>query len=174
MNKWCFSMLIETKFGKANINDRGYYHIVSHKEGNFQKKLHRLIYEDHYGVTLLSSTDIHHIDGNKTNNSIENLEAISHSQHSKMHMIGENNPLYGTKDSMDTLIKKSLKRNTSGYFRVSIFKDDKMSQGFYYGYQYYEDNKRKCITRVSLVELEKVVKERGLEWFKLDVGDDAS
>ena len=45
--------LIQTKFGKANINARGYYDIVSRVEGNYKKKLHRLIYEDHYGVTLL-------------------------------------------------------------------------------------------------------------------------
>ncbi len=34
---------IETKYGKANINNKGYYQIVSSKEGNFGKKLHRLI-----------------------------------------------------------------------------------------------------------------------------------
>ena len=82
------STLIETKFGKANINNKGYYDIVSEHEGNFRKKLHRLIYEDYYKVTLLPETDIHHIDGNKLNNNIENLEAISHGEHSRRHMVG--------------------------------------------------------------------------------------
>ena len=67
------STLIETEFGKANINNKGYYHIVSTKEGNFSKKLHRLIYENHHKCCLLSNADIHHIDGDKLNNSIENL-----------------------------------------------------------------------------------------------------
>lgn len=44
-------------------------------------KEHRLIYEQYYRCCLLSFTDIHHIDGNKRNNDINNLLALSHSQH---------------------------------------------------------------------------------------------
>ena len=43
---------IKTKFGTATINSDGYYEISSVKEGNHDKILHRLIYEDFYNVKL--------------------------------------------------------------------------------------------------------------------------
>ena len=41
--------IIKTKYGNARINSKGYYMISTSKEGNFEKYLHRLIYEEHYG-----------------------------------------------------------------------------------------------------------------------------
>lgn len=162
------STLIETKFGKANINNKGYYDIVSEHEGNFRKKLHRLIYEDYHKVTLLSTTDIHHIDGNKLNNNIENLEAISHGEHSRRHMC-EYNPMLGENHSEKSMIKMSARHSTSGYFRVTKTIDPKMKQGFLWAYQYYDKNKkRKRIRRKTIPELKKAVLEKGLLWKKLD------
>lgn len=162
------STLIETKFGKANINNKGYYDIVSSKEGNFKKKLHRLIYEDYYGVTLLPTTDIHHLDGNKLNNNIENLEAISHGEHSRRHMKSGRNPMInGHKEK--SMLKMSKKKSTTNYYRVSKNIDKKMTQGFSWKYQYYDENKkRKSISRKSIIDLEKAVKEKGLPWIKFD------
>lgn len=163
------STLIETKFGKANINNKGYYDIVSEHEGNFRKKLHRLIYEDYYNVTLLPETDIHHIDGNKLNNNIENLEAIPHGEHSRRHMVGLNNPMTGKNHSEEAMLKMSSNKSTSGYFRVSQSIDKKMKQGFSWSYQYYDENKkRKRISRKTIPELKKAVKEKGLLWKKLE------
>lgn len=76
-----------TKWGNARFYNKGYM-ITSRKEGNCGKKLHRLIYEDYYGVTLLPSTDIHHIDGDPCNNNISNLEALSHADHTTIHHKG--------------------------------------------------------------------------------------
>jgi len=84
-----------TKFGTATLCNDGYYHITSRTEGNNGKKLSRLIYQDYHGVTLLSGTHIHHIDGDKSNDSIDNLKLLSHSEHNRHHMIGEKNPFYG-------------------------------------------------------------------------------
>ena len=42
---------IDTKFGKATILN-GYYRITSTKEGNNNKSLHRLIFEDFYQSPL--------------------------------------------------------------------------------------------------------------------------
>ena len=39
-----------------------------------------------------------------------------------------------------------------------------MNQGFIWRYQYYEDGKVKKIGRANLKDLEKEVKNRGLEW----------
>lgn len=106
------STLIGTKWGKANINNKGYYDIVSKKEGNFRKKCHRLIYEDYYNVCLLSFVDIHHIDGDKLNNSINNLEPLYHGEHSHLHTIGENNPMYGKRATTET--RKKMSKAHSG------------------------------------------------------------
>ena len=50
------------------------------------KRLHRLIWQKFRGV-IPKGHHIHHKDGNKLNNSIENLECISHSEHLSIHMI---------------------------------------------------------------------------------------
>ncbi len=48
-------------------------------------RLHRVIWESVHG-SIPENHDIHHIDGNKLNNSIENLECISHSSHMSLHL----------------------------------------------------------------------------------------
>ena len=160
--------LIQTKFGKANINTRGYYDIVSRVEGNYKKKLHRLIYEDHYGVTLLPTTDIHHLDGNKVNNHIDNLEALPHSEHCRRHML-INNPRKGKQLTLDEMLKLSYENNSTGYYRVIKHKYKNIPQGFLWAYQYYDENKkRKRISRKTISELEKAVTAKGLIWRKLN------
>jgi len=47
--------------------------------------LHRAIWKYQKGE-IPKKYDVHHIDGNKSNNSIENLQLISHSDHMRMHM----------------------------------------------------------------------------------------
>jgi hypothetical protein len=79
-------MSIKTKFGNCNIDKHGYYIIGTRKEGNENKRLHRLIYEDFWGVKLPSTIHVHHIDGNPLNNCILNLEALTPSEHMKLHM----------------------------------------------------------------------------------------
>ena len=155
--------IIDTKFGRASINQRGYYDIVSQKEGNFRKKLHRLIYEDFYKVCLMSWADIHHKDGNKLNNSIDNLELISHDNHTKLHHTGKQ-----IKHSLERNMTHSKTTSTTGYFRVTKRKEPRMIQGYMWAYQYYDENHvRKRIARKTLEELEEVVKSKGLVWRKL-------
>jgi hypothetical protein len=47
---------------------------------------HRFLMEQHLGRKLDQKEFVHHKDGNKKNNSLENLEVIGHSQHTKLHM----------------------------------------------------------------------------------------
>ena len=46
--------------------------------------VHRLIWEEHYGK-IPSGMDIHHKDGNKLNNKIENLECLTREEHKARH-----------------------------------------------------------------------------------------
>lgn len=53
------------------------------KKGN--AKIHRLIMEEHLGRKLNPKEIVHHIDGNKLNNDILNLQVMTWGEHSKLH-----------------------------------------------------------------------------------------
>lgn len=155
-------MIIKTKFGNARKLPNGRYQICSRKEGNHGKYLHRLIYENFYGVSLLDYVNIHHKDGNFKNNCILNLEPMLWGEHSKLHN-------KGTHKSKKTRMKISESQNSSGYFRVIKHIDKKCEQGYDWRYQYYDDNfKLKTISSVDLNKLKTKVIEKGLEWEELD------
>ena len=46
---------------------------------------HRRIYEEYHQCSLLPYVEIHHIDGNHKNNSIENLMAVTAQEHFEIH-----------------------------------------------------------------------------------------
>ena len=71
--------------GKEFVMWRGYFRI-----GN--KMLHRLIWEKANGP-IPKNHVIHHRDGNKLNNSIENLECLSQAEHSRLHRLEERETL---------------------------------------------------------------------------------
>jgi hypothetical protein len=79
-------MVIKTEFGKAYISSKGYYMIYSNELNNKGKLLHRLVYEKFIGI-IPDNYDIHHIDGNRLNNEIYNLQCLSHSEHIKLHAV---------------------------------------------------------------------------------------
>lgn len=158
---------IETKFGAAKLNVNGYY-VVSAKNEHHGKYLHKLIIEDYYNVTLPDDWVVHHDDGDPLNNEVWNLIPMPKSEHSILHNSGENNPMYGKKHSFEKKMKMSLDRNSTGYFRVNIHKSKKLTQGFMYRYQYYDENgKRISIASTDINELQKKVEAKGLIWKKL-------
>jgi group I intron endonuclease len=62
---------------------------------------------------------------------------------------------------------RDVRRNTTGYYRVSQQKNSNCKQGFIWIYKYYDDGIRKSITSVDLKKLEAKVKGKGLLWKKL-------
>ena len=183
------STKIQTKYGNASLDNQGYYTIHSNEKGNRGKKLHRLIFEDFYQIKLPQHIDIHHVDHDKTNNEIWNLIPMTHGEHSSIHtckhtdeykkrlserMTGENSPFYGTKNSIETMLKRSNTLNTTGYFRVMKIKKDGAKQGFTWLYTYYDERgKRHRITSVDLDKLKEKVLSKGLEWYKLEDNNNA-
>jgi hypothetical protein len=60
-----------------------------HRTKDICKLAHRWVWENHNG-DIPSDMDIHHIDGNKDNNEIENLKMLSRSDHRKEHWVDSN------------------------------------------------------------------------------------
>lgn len=67
---------------KPYMNNRGY---LCRKVEGREVKEHRFIMEAHLGRKLEPWEHVHHKDGNKTNNAVENLAVISAEEHNREH-----------------------------------------------------------------------------------------
>lgn len=68
--------------------DTNGYHIIIHKYKQY--KVHRLVMENKLGRKLKPSEEVHHLDGNRTNNREDNLHLFPNkSEHSKYHIFLE-------------------------------------------------------------------------------------
>jgi predicted XRE-type DNA-binding protein len=87
---------------KQHIDSKGYLRTSIYKKG---KKVHRLVYET-FKEKLNIDYDIHHINENKEDNNINNLEKKSHILHSINHNPkGNNHKNYGKHHSEESKIK---------------------------------------------------------------------
>lgn len=89
-----------------------------------------------------------------------------HSEETKKHLseIRKGIPL-----SYEQRINVSKSRNTTGFFRVSKKKEKCTKQGFIWVYTYYEGNKRKTVSSISIDILKERVLAKGLEWVEFEV-----
>jgi hypothetical protein len=58
-------------------------HPMANKSGKIYE--HRYVMANHLGRMLLTDEHVHHVDGNKTNNSLDNLVLMTNSEHMRMH-----------------------------------------------------------------------------------------
>ena len=71
------------------LNNRGYIEGRVWDNGKRRRvKQHRHVVELHIGRALLRSEDVHHINGIKTDNRIENLEVLAHGKHTTVSNTG--------------------------------------------------------------------------------------
>lgn len=152
---------IHTPWGLAIRDKLGYYRVNDYKNKT-STKLHRLIYENFWGVKLPNEIHIHHKDGNPSNNCILNLEAMTQSEHSSLHNTLRDVPL-------SAKLNRSKAKNTSNYFRVSWIKDKRHSKNGYWRYRkYIGGGKSVSVCADNIEELKQKVLKKGWEWIKYE------
>ena len=70
--------------GGRNINHNGYIRVLNSGQGTYELE-HRRIMEEALGQKLDPDDVVHHINGNKVDNSIDNLMVVSRKEHLKFH-----------------------------------------------------------------------------------------
>jgi hypothetical protein len=85
--------------------------------------IHRFLYENFHNVKLKRNQQINHIDLNRSNNSISNLEIVSHQQN-QCHRLKQNNNTTGFKN----IYNCQYKRNgyIDYYYKVQIIFNRKL------------------------------------------------
>jgi len=75
-------------FIQQNESDNRYYRCWERQKGWYGKRLHQLVWIEHHGP-VPKGFCVHHINGDKLDNRIENLELVPHSDHIRKHKIWE-------------------------------------------------------------------------------------
>lgn len=82
-----------------------------------QVREHRYLMEQFLGRKLGGNEVVHHINGVRDDNRIENLQIMVKNEHDREHTIGSKNPFYGRKHSAFTRLKISMTKKQS---RITI------------------------------------------------------
>lgn len=134
------------KFAKGH-NDKGNYkeeyptpdgYVYTHTKNKTRKykygliRKHRLVYEEYYNCCLLPWIDIHHINGNKIDNRIENLEPLTRSDHNRKHnprissyKPNSSRPRINSNDNICSICNSNKTYIDKRYDRPMWYRDDK-------------------------------------------------
>ena len=98
---------------KQRQNNRGYLFVKLYKNRKKERKqIHILLFETFNDYKLKENEVIHHLNKNKLDNIIINLQKMNKSEHSGLHTSGENHPMFGKYHSDKT--KKIMREKKSG------------------------------------------------------------
>jgi hypothetical protein len=123
------SVNIHGKTGTITLN--GYRAITKGPRNGFVRKYeHRMVMEQSLGRELLPTEHVHHINGNKLDNGIENLEIVIKSEHARRHAIERGlgkivRPVrignqYGGQFREDEILKiRSMKKDGIGIYAIA-------------------------------------------------------
>lgn len=104
--------MLSKRIGEKSLTENGYVRVYVSNTHPFSNGYcgsileHVLVMENHLGRALIKGEVVHHIDGNKTNNDIQNLDLLTVQQHNSCH---------GT--SLNTLIFELFKERVVIYNR---------------------------------------------------------
>ena len=106
----CHGVWISMNAKKKSFIDNGYIRVLIPLDKQIGKKKyamqHRLAMENYLGRKLKSSEIVHHINSNRSDNRISNLQVMTYSEHSRHH-IPKKNGRWSIKYDKCTLCKRT-------------------------------------------------------------------
>jgi len=170
------------------IDKHGY--CFEKKDGKVIKRATR-VWCEHFGKDKVpDGYVIHHINGDRLDDRIQNLQCVEDTIHRRYHNIKNYNEMsdyekddiclrlnIGREEWFDNLSENekkerwlhlAKKNNTTGYYRVYKDKNKRMKQGFIWRYKYYDNGKLKAIVSVDIDKLKEKVLDKGLEWIEFN------
>lgn len=117
---------------------------------------------------------VHHIDGNKSNNDLNNLKVMTVSAHHSLHQKGKKFSEDHKKKLSENCCMRKLKykikaskakkKDKSLPFRVYKNYTPNCKQGFRYAYVYFDEGRRRMISSIDLDYLKDRIISKNLPW----------